>query len=165
MVTKINYFRLLFVFTSILASIYSIIGLFMQSIFSYFNQSTGHKELTIINFLIPLWLTIPLLVICFYKIIFLTQKAVTSSTNRIFSFIIFILLILLLLWQIIFIIKLYSIYSNFNFSFKATELSPMLIGILATIYLALSMIWKKLQLTNSLAKVGQDVEAISSDSS
>jgi len=116
---------------------FSIFGLLVQFIFSYLNQSVSGPHLTLLNFAAPLFLTMLMLFIGGHRMLF--HNGITKYTRlpRLISFVLMICLIALASWQMWYVVTLYNIKVNLSFFGKITELFPMIIGLIATIYIAI----------------------------
>lgn len=123
--------------------IFSVFGLFMQFVFSYFNQSINGPKLTIFNFAGPFLITLFILIFAGLRILFknvLTRKNVFNPTITI---ILIILLLSLTIWQTWYIVTLYKIKADLNFSRKLTEVIPMTVGLFATLFFVTRTIKQK----------------------
>jgi len=110
--------------------IYSILGLFMQFVFSYFNQSPyDEKQLTLFNFVIPFFVTLGFMV---YGSILLFKKPTTIKSTLIILGFAGTFEIIAIKWQIEF----------FLWTIKGciSEVIPILVGIIATIYVFVALI-------------------------
>jgi hypothetical protein len=123
--------------------VFSVYGLLIQFIFSYFSQSVAGPNLTILNFAGPFVITILVLLFTGLRILFKNALTNKISTNSIVTIILTILLFVLIVWQMWYIIKLYKIESGLDLSEKLTDLIPMSVGLVATLFFATKAIKQK----------------------
>ena len=115
----------------------SIYGLLLQFIFCYLNQSVSGPHLTLTNFVAPLFLTVLMLFVGGYRMLFHNNVTNYTRLPRLISFVLMICLIALVLWQVWYILTWYNIKVNLSYFGKITELLPMVIGLIATIFVAM----------------------------
>ncbi|HSC52815.1 MAG TPA: hypothetical protein VLC98_04310 [Phnomibacter sp.] len=128
--------------TIIVLIIFSVFGLSIQFIFSYFNQSINGPELTFLNFAGPLLLTIAILVFTGQRL--LSKNIIKKlSSNPIVTIVLAILLLALMAWQIWYVVTLYKMKAGLDFNRKFAELMPMSMGFLATLFLATGALIQK----------------------
>lgn len=123
--------------------IFSLYGLFIQFIFSYFNQSVYGPELTFLNFAGPLLLTIFILILSEIRLLSNNTFVSKVSSNLIIATVLLILLTVLVIWQIWYLVNLYEMKANLDFTRKFTELMPITTGLIATLYFIISRLKRK----------------------
>jgi len=122
---------------------FAIFGLFLQFIFSYSSQSTYGQRLTVLNFAVPLLLTIIMLVIFALRLVLKTRIKNNLTLNIFIKSFLAIIFLILLGWQIWYLVTLYKIKSDTDVISKMTELLPIVLGGIATLYLATISVIKK----------------------
>lgn len=140
---KISVFGLLLRMTIIAIVIFSMYGLLIQFIFSYFNQSINGPELTVLNFAGPLLLTVFILVLAGLTLLFKKISISKISSNSIIMTAMTILLLALMVWQIWYIVTLYNMKAGLDFNGKFIELIPMTMGLLATSFFMINTFKRK----------------------
>ena len=113
--------------------VFAIYLLLIQFIFSYLNQDINGPRLTFTNFAGPFLITILILIFAGFKLVF---KSIWTKipVNFIVLNTLTILLFALAAWQTWYIVTLYKIHAGSNFNGKFTELMPMTVGLLTTLF-------------------------------
>jgi hypothetical protein len=140
---KISVFGLFLRIIVIGLIIFSVYGLLIQFVFSFFNQSINGPSLTILNFAAPFLITIFILFLAALKIFLknaLTRKKPFSSIIRA---ILTILLLALTAWQAWYIVTLFKMKMDLEWSRKLTEVIPMTVGLLTTLLFVTKTIKQK----------------------
>lgn len=123
--------------------IFSVFGLFMQFVFSYFNQSVNGPKLTIFNFAGPFLITLFILIFAGIRILFQNVLTSKNAFNSVIAIILIILLLSLIIWQAWYIVTLFKIKAGLDFSRKLTEVMPMTIGLFSTLFFLIKTVKRK----------------------
>jgi hypothetical protein len=134
---KISFVRLLTKILIFGLIAFSLYGLLIQFIFSYLNQSRNGTQLTIVNFALPLLLTIVILLISGQQILFRNIKSKAHPFNITICIILTVIFCLLLIWQIWYVVTMYKMKSDLSLPHIVTELLPMVTGLCATLFLTI----------------------------
>jgi hypothetical protein len=140
---KISVFGLFLRVTIIAIITFSVYGLLIQFIFSYFNQSVNGPELTVLNFAGPLLLTISILLLAGLRLLFKNALISKISFNSIVTIALTILLLVLMAWQIWYVVTLYKMKAGLDFKEKFADLMPMTNGLLVTLFFITSALRRK----------------------
>lgn len=133
----------------IVTILFAAYGLLIQFVFSYFNQSEYAPGLSFLGFAAPMLIT---LIIVFVTGLFVFSKSTATgiTLNRLFAILLIMCLLLLAGWQVWYVVTLYKSLMNERLTGKLIELAPMIVGLLATLRIAVKAI---MQSKNRLHKI------------